>query len=69
VVIAIGGREYRYVLPVIPLMAAASGYILEKIPGQYRAGLAIAAIGQIAWSLWLTERYAWQNWGEIMTPF
>jgi len=68
-IVAVDGREYRYVLPVIPLLAMAAGHFLAQIGGRWKAVLVLLVIGQIAWSFFLTDRYAWRNSGEIMIPF
>jgi len=69
IIIVIGHREYRYILPVLPLSAIAAGYVLMSLSTRWKTALIIFIVAQIAWSLHLTNRYTWQNWGEVMTPF
>ena len=67
--LAIGGREYRYLLPILPLLAAASGMALAALPARWKAALPAFIFLQAAWSFYLAARFAWRNWGEIMVPF
>lgn len=68
-IIAIDGREYRYVLPILPLVALAAGHALTATASRWKRFIPWLAAGQVAWSLYLTDGYAWRNWGEIMVPF
>jgi hypothetical protein len=67
--LALHGREYRYILPVMPLLAIAAGNVLASCKPRWKVLLAVLVAGQVAWSLFLTDHYAWRNWGEIMLPF
>lgn len=67
--IGYNGREYRYLLPIFPLMAMAAGSVLSRITARWKPILVLLATSQLAWTIHLTLKYTWRNWGEIMTPF
>jgi hypothetical protein len=62
-------REYRYILPVIPLMILAAGSVLKDYSIRFKSLMISFAVLQVIWSGWLTYRYVWQAWGEIPIPF
>jgi len=67
--VAVDGREYRYILPIVPLLAIAAGHVLATISSRWKMILTFLVIVQMGWTFYLTERFAWHNWGEIMIPF
>lgn len=64
-------REYRYVLPVVPLVCIGASETMTSM-GRTEKRIPILvtfALAQTIWSFWLTYRYVWQSWGEIPFPF
>ena len=69
ILILLNGREYRLLLPVIPLMAMAAGMALTRLAKRTPLLVVLLALLQTRWALYLTDRFVWRNWGEIMFPF
>jgi len=65
----VNGREYRYSSPLLPFAVMAGGFGVANIcvGRKWLAGAIVT--GHIAWSLYLTNQFAWRDWGDIRFPF
>jgi hypothetical protein len=68
ILIVLGGREYRYLMPIFPFFAWAFGHAFTQASYRWKIAFWSLSIFQIFWSFYLTNRYTWGGAAEIMTP-